>query len=97
LDSFIWIRTCEIFWQPLLIATAVLLVCWTRGRFLGKWRPLAVPLAGLLTGMCSPVNFAAVHLQSTPVGIIAIVASFLLFAMGTAIALTKHRWHQTGE
>jgi hypothetical protein len=28
--------------------------------------------------------------------VIAIIGSFLLFAIGTAVALTKHHWHKSG-
>jgi hypothetical protein len=97
LDSIIWVRTGAAFWQPLLISNIVLAACIARRYFLNKWQPVVVPVAGALVALCSPVNLGMAQLQTTPVGIIAVIASFLLFAAGTALALTKHRWHERGE
>jgi hypothetical protein len=41
------------------------------------------------------MNFLVTQLQTTPTGVTAIAASFLLFAVGTTLALTKDRWHKS--
>jgi hypothetical protein len=94
LESFVWARTGAPFWQPISTAMLVLCVCGLRGYVFKKWAPLTVPVAGVLAALCSPVNLAAVQLQTTPVGIVAIIASFLLFGAGTVAALTRHHWHK---
>jgi hypothetical protein len=42
-----------------------------------------------------PINFAVIKTQTTPAGVLAVIGSFVLFALGTVAALTKHRWHKT--
>jgi hypothetical protein len=54
---------------------------------------VVVPIVAVMVATCHPVNFTVAKLQTTPTGVAAIIASFLLFAIGTVAALTKHRWH----
>ena len=96
-QALMWVRDGAIFWHPLALAGVVLFVWWFRGFVFRIWSPVVVPFAAASVALCSPANFACVKLQTAPVGVIAIVASFLLFAAGTAAALTKHRWHRNGQ
>jgi hypothetical protein len=70
-----------------------LVVWWILRRRLS----LAVPVAGVLVMLSGPVvdGFGAV--RNAPAGLMAVVASFVLLALGTAAALTKNRWHPTAN
>ena len=58
----------------------------------GGWRPVGLPVAAILVLLTPPGDFAAGKLQTTPAGLLAVAGSFLLFALETAVALTKPRW-----
>jgi hypothetical protein len=90
-----WVRDDAALWHPLAMAGAVLVVCWFRGFVFQRWTPLIVPGTSLAVALCGPMNFLVTKLQTTPTGVTAIVASFLLFAVGTTLALTKDRWHKS--
>ena len=92
-----WVRDDAAFWHPVAAAAVVLVAWWFRGFVFRTWSTVVVPVAGALVALVSPVNVACVKLQTAPVGVMAIVASFLLFAAGTAAALTKHRWHSNSQ
>jgi hypothetical protein len=96
IHSVIWVRDDAAVWHPLATAGAVLLVIWFRGFVFQRWTPLVVPGTAAAVALCGPINLLVVKLQTTPTGVIAIASSFLLFAVGTTVALTKHRWHKHG-
>lgn len=96
IHSFIWLGNGAAFWHPLAMAGALLFVWWLRGFVFLRWSPWVVPGAAVLVALCGPAKFALQQLQTTPIGVTAILGSFLLFALGTALALTKHRWHKNG-
>lgn len=95
-QSFFWVREDATFWQPLATAGGVLLAWWLRGFVFRNWSAVVVPIAGALVVVCQPAHFACEQLQTAPGGVIAIVGSFVLFAAGTVLALTRHRWHKNG-
>jgi hypothetical protein len=74
----------------ILIAVSVAVRCWR-----GVWLKPAVPIAAVTVLMLHPFLVAAGLLQSFPAGMLAVLGSFLLFALGTLAALTKSRWHRT--
>jgi hypothetical protein len=94
LHTFAWVHNGAALSQPLSAAGLVMLVWGARGFVFRVWRPQVVPVAALLVALCSPVNFAVLKTQTTPMGVLAVIGSFALFAAGTAAALTKHRWHK---
>lgn len=94
LHTFVWVHNGAPVTQPLIAAGLVMLIWWARGFVFRVWRPQVVPVAALLVALCSPVNFAVLKTQTTPMGVLAVIGSFALFAAGTAAALTKHRWHK---
>jgi len=94
--TFLWARTGVGFVQPLVMASAMVLVWWGRGFLFQVWRPAVIPIAAGMVTLCHPVNFVVIKTQTTPVGVLAVIGSFMLFALGTAAALTKHRWHKVG-
>ncbi len=92
--SFVWIRSGTAFWHPLALAVGILAIYCVVWFVLRVQVRVVVPVAAALVALCAPANFAAAQLQFTPVGFLAVGASFLLFAAGTVVAVTKHRWHQ---
>jgi hypothetical protein len=94
LHTFVWVHNGAAWSQPLIAAGLVLFVWWGRGFVFRMWRPQVIPIAALLVALCNPVHFVALKTQTTPMGVIAVIGSFALFAAGTAAALTKHRWHK---
>ncbi len=93
-QTFVWARTGVGFVQPLVMASVMVLVWWGRGFLFQIWRPLVIPIAAGMVTLCHPLNFVVIKTQTTPVGVLAVIGSFVLFALGTAAALTKHRWHK---
>jgi len=96
LHSFMWARAGVAFAPLLLISVWVAGLWWCRGLLFQIWRPLVIPITAGLVVLCHPINFVVIKTQTTPVGVLAVVGSFVLFALGTALALTKHRWHKAG-
>ena len=48
--------------------------------------------AGLVVFVSSPLDAAGSWAVAAPAGLLAVMGSLVLFALGTAAALTKHRW-----
>jgi hypothetical protein len=90
--AVIWAHLGEAGWVACIIALFVIGAFLASRWLSGRWGPVVVPLAALLVLCSGPGHFAAVQLQSAPAGLLALVASFLLFGLGTLTALTKHRW-----
>ena len=92
--ALFWIQAGGMAWMSCTVA-AVVLSAYLLARWAnGNWPPIAIPVAGVLVIISGPANFAAGKLQEASVGLLAIGASFVLFAFGTALALTKHRRHK---
>ena len=75
------------------ISSSVVLVCYGLHRLLtGGWMTRLVPITAGVVLLAAPgANFAE-RLKSAPPGYLAVAGSFLLFGLGTIVALTKHRW-----
>ena len=90
--TFWWMHDGGTAWMTCTVAGAVLafylLACWF-GR---KWGSLPVPISAICVMLSWPSDSAAGAIHSTPVGLLAVIISFLLFAVGTGAALTKPRW-----
>ncbi len=95
--SFVWARSDAPFWQPPATATLVVTVCWIHWWVRQKRLPLVIPVAATLVAILVPVNMLFTALAATPAGVVAIVGSFALFAVGTAAAFTKQRWCKPAE
>jgi hypothetical protein len=67
----------------------------SRNHFLrGRWDMFILPAASILTVLSGPGNYLISRLHSAPAGLLAVIGSFVLFALGAGAALTKHRWHR---
>jgi hypothetical protein len=58
----------------------------------GRWGSLVVPGAAFLVMLTGPGDFTASEIQSAPVGLLAVIGSFLLFGVGTLVAMSRNRW-----
>ena len=94
LHAVVWVRHDAAAWHPFIPAAAVLVVCGLRGWIFLRWTPYVAPLAALGVALCGPLNSLVTKAQTAPIGVLALGGSLLLFALGTATALTKHRWHR---
>jgi hypothetical protein len=76
-----------------VIASAVAVITiWILSRFWsGQWGKLSVPAAAMVSMLSIPGNSTVPKLAHLPAGPIIIAASFVLFALGTGIALRKNR------
>ncbi|MGC3960420.1 MAG: hypothetical protein QM813_21580 [Verrucomicrobiota bacterium] len=95
--TFVWVRGGAGFLEVLMPATVLLAVWGLRGWLNRCWRPLAIPVAATLAILCNPVHFVANKIPTLPAGMLYLAGSLLLFALGTAVALTKHRWHKQSQ
>jgi hypothetical protein len=92
--TFCWMHTTGSLWMSCCTA-APLIVAYGLARLLtGEWGPGILPIAVLLVILSSPAGSGAVRLKTVPTGVLAVIGSFVLFAIGTAAALTRHRWHK---
>jgi hypothetical protein len=95
LHAIVWVRSDAPMWMP-CIPGMIVLGAYVITQFLrGRWDTFILPAASILTVLSGPGNFLVQAIQSAPMGLLAVLGSFLLFALGTAAALTKHRWHKT--
>jgi hypothetical protein len=59
----------------------------------GHWGPLLLPAASVFVLLAKPMQWAVDHAKETPTGVVLLLASLLVFGIGTAAAL----WRQRGE
>lgn len=94
-ETILWVRFGAAMWMPCVPGGIVLASYLVTQLLRGRWDSLIIlPAASISAVLSGPGNFLFEMLRSAPGGLLAIIGSFLLFALGTAIALTKHRWHQ---
>jgi hypothetical protein len=93
MHSYIWAHLGGPGWG-IAIAGTLVLGSWQLVRQLGWVRGLwgMGTMAGLVM-VSSPLDAAGCWMVAAPAGLLAVAGSLLLFAIGTATALTKHRWH----
>jgi hypothetical protein len=90
--SLVWTQSGGAFWMLLCVAGPVLLLTLINRFFSGHFGPIIVPVAAIVVLLCSPGDLVVSKAQAAPFGLLAILCSFGLFAIGTVSALTKHRW-----
>jgi hypothetical protein len=67
----------------------------TIGMVRKQWGPRIIPLTASLVMLAGPGDIGASKLETIPIGMLSVVGSFLLFGLGTAAALMRHRWHKS--
>jgi hypothetical protein len=60
-----------------------------------QWGPHIIPLTASLVLLAGPTDIGAGKLQTIPIGVLSMAGSLLLFGLGTAVALTRHRWYKS--
>ena len=97
MHAAVWVRSDAAMWMP-CIPGGIILGAYLITRLLrGRWDFLILPAAAILVVLSGPGNALIETAQSAPGGLLAVIGSFLLFALGTAAAVTKHRWHHSGQ
>jgi hypothetical protein len=76
-----------------LLGLSVLVVYFCARGVLGHWGPRIVPYTALASMALEPVCKIAAGVPETPAGVLVLIGSFALFALGTVAAMTKERWH----
>lgn len=74
-------------------AIVVLACAWLVRLVTGRWDSWLPIVAAGLAFSAAPLNWTLSSLWAAHPGVLALVWSFLLFGVGTVMALTKHRWH----
>jgi hypothetical protein len=92
--AVIWTHTTGQPWMPCLLAATVLAIYLVARVLRGHWTARVIPLAASLVILSGPAEMGGNKLETFPTGPLAVIASFLLFGMGTVAALTRHRWHK---
>jgi hypothetical protein len=94
--SIVWLQITDgAVGGTIFLAGLFVLGCYYLTRlFHGYWGPLIIPGAALLVLLAVPVNYLVQTLKIAPTGHLTVLGSFILFALGTALALTKHRWNK---
>lgn len=94
-EAFVWPQTGGAAWATFAVAKPVLGFYLLSRWLTGHWGSPVVPAAAVLAMLSGPTGSTTGSLHSVPVGLMAVVGSFLLFGLGTLAALTKHRWNRT--
>ncbi len=95
LHTIVWVRSDAALWMP-CIPGGIVLIAYLMTQFLrGRWGTFILPAASTMTVLSGPGNYLIERLQTAPIGLLAVIGSFLLFGLGTAAALSKHYWHKT--
>lgn len=98
IQSFIWMNAdTGRFWMPFIPGAVVLGTCFACQLYRFEWKKAAVPAAALLVMLTGPACAIIEGVRSTPVGVLAVSGSFLLFGLGTIAALTRHHWYKPGQ
>lgn len=91
--SFAWMRFNGQWWMPGIFGFVVLggwlVACYFRGR----WEGFLLPVAAAMVLASGPGDVSIEQARSLPGGLLAVIGSLVLFAVGTVLALTKDRWH----
>ena len=93
--AFVWTRVDERT-VVLVVSSAAVLILFFYGLLgvvTGQWGARVVPAGAALSFLAAPANSFYDLLRVSPAGLMAVVGSFVLFGLGTLVALTKHRWH----
>lgn len=99
LHSLYWAFTSTIadtttLWTTGCFGLAVIVVYFAVRVIFGSWGTRMVPYTALLVLVSDPIHRLLFAAKDTPVGLLILTASFVLFGLGTALALTRQRWHK---
>ena len=94
IHSLIWTLadSGEAIYGTSVCGAAVLGACVAARWLTGMWGPRLIAGAGLAVAACGPAILGERELTCLPEGLLILIGSFGLFALGTVAALTKSRW-----
>jgi hypothetical protein len=76
------------------IAAAFVIVSYLGGWFItGARAALIIPASAVVSCLGAPIDYVLRKVMTSPAGLVEIGVSFILFGLGTLLALTKPRWH----
>ncbi|MDB6121063.1 MAG: hypothetical protein JWQ71_56 [Pedosphaera sp.] len=78
-------------------AATILAICTLLKLIHGQWPPLVLPISAAIALLIHPSIFVITKAQSTPIGLWVVAGSFVLFAIGTLLALTKSKWNPSSS
>jgi len=90
--AVVWMHTTGSLWMACCMAAPLIVAYGVTRLLAGEWGPRILPIAVLLVILSGPADSSAVKLRTFSTGLLAMTASFALFAIGTAAAVTRHRW-----
>ncbi len=94
--AWFWMSSGGDLWIPCCVAAAVCCFYLAVSFMQGHWgRRILLGYAGFV-GLYAPFDFVFSKLRHTPVGLLAIIGSFALFALGTLAALKRARGMKDG-
>jgi hypothetical protein len=80
-------------WKVLFAAAVLVWLGYLAVRlFTGGWAARIVPVGAAVCFLATPTDYILRKVLTSPAGLLAIAASFLLFALGTLLAFTKPHW-----
>jgi hypothetical protein len=95
IQSFVWMSAdAGRFWMPIFPGVVVLGISFACQPCRLGWQKATVPVAALLVILSGPCHGAAESVRAMPVGLIAVIGSFLFFGFGTVAALTRRHWRK---
>ncbi|HYG22048.1 MAG TPA: hypothetical protein VEH04_04635 [Verrucomicrobiae bacterium] len=95
--ALVWVHAGASGWMTCTFSIVVVIACAVVRIFRGRWEFQILLTSAVLVGLAGPGHVLVGVMRSAPGGMLAILGSFLLFAIGTGAALIKHRWHESQE
>ena len=94
-ESLLWMNAGGgKFWMPWIAGGVVLAVYVMVQLRRGHWTQPLIPAAAILVILSGPGNAFAQFVYAMPAGLMAVAGSFVLFGLGTGVALTRNYWHK---
>ncbi len=93
--SLLWTLLSEntiAMWATGCFALSVLITYFAVRAIFGGWGTRVVPYSAAVVLLSTPVQRLVFLLRDTSTGLLILIFSFILFALGTALALNRHRW-----
>lgn len=92
LHSIAWVfdgRLHEM-WTTSCFAAAVIIIYFAARGIFGRWGPRLVPYTATAILLIDPAGRFVIFMKQAPIGLLAVLGSFILFAGGTLLALKKN-------
>lgn len=87
--SLVWTHCNGTWWMPGIPALAVIALYVAAEMWAGRWERWIVPAAAGASALCGPAQWTSSRLPSAPPGLLMVIASFVLFGLGTVAALAR--------